>query len=249
MHVKRRIRILLAISITLVFLGILLMSISTTYTTKQEESVSENGISYEISKGQQEIKNGTKIVRNFKAGEKMTVRFTHSLKPPYYDFYILNFTIISPNNEATVFWYELEPYYNPYTGQTQLVITNLIITKTSKDIDTSQTSKATFIGKACNDGNYTLVFVSPFPLSYIAFVKITDFKEHPYANAFPMGLILLCTGTILALWAATKGKTKTHKRFKFRQTRQLSRISKTRFNLIIPVINNLLLFWKKFLLH
>jgi hypothetical protein len=237
MQVKRRIKVLLAISITLVFVGILLMSISTTYTTRQEESVSENGISYEISKDQQEIKNGTKIIRNFKAGEKMTVRFTHSLKPPYYDFYILNFTIISPNNEATVFWYELEPYYNPYTGQTQLVITNLTIIKTSKDIDTSQTSKATFIGKACNDGNYTLVFVSPYPfqvLSYIAFVKITDLKEHPYANAFPIGIILLCTGTFLALWAAIKGKIKKHKRFKFMQTQQLSRISKTRFNSHYP---------------
>jgi hypothetical protein len=214
------------------------MSISTTYTsTTEEESVSENGISYEISKGQQEIKNGTKIIRNFKAGEKMTVRFTHSLTPPYYDFYIINFTIISPSNEATVFWYELEPYYNPYTGETQLVITNLTITKTSKDIDTSQTSKATCIGKACTSGNYTLIFISPYPypvLSYIAFVKIIDLKEHPYANAFPIGIILLCTGTILALWAAIKEKPKTYKRFKFMQTYRLSRVSKTRFNRHYP---------------
>jgi len=232
--VKRRNKISLAFSLILVFLGILLMSGSTTYTTRQEERISENGISYEISKGQQEIRNGTKIIRNFKAGEKMTVRFTHSLKPPYYDFYIINFTIISPNNEATIFWYELEPYYNPYTGQTQLVITNLTITKTSKDIDTSQTSKATFIGKACSDGNYTLVFISPYPqvLSYIAFVKIVDLKERPYANAFPIGIILLCTGTILAIWAAVKGKTKTHKHFKFIQI-QLSRVSKLNLTVIV----------------
>jgi len=230
---KRRKKIWLAFSIILVFLGILLISGSTIYTTRQVESVSENGISYEISKGEQEIKNGTKIIRNFKTGEKMTVRFTHSLKPPYYDFYIINFTIISPNNEATVFWYELEPYFNRYSGETQLVITNLTITKTSKDIDTSQTSKATFIGETCTDGNYTLVYISPYPfqvLSYVAFVKIIDVKEYPYANAFLIGTTILCTGTILALWTVIKGKTKTYKRFKFRQTQQLLRVSKTRFN-------------------
>jgi len=197
------------------------MSSSTTYTTRQEESISENGISYEISKGEQEIKNGTKIIRNFKAEEKMTVRFTHSLKPPYFDFYVINFTIISPNNEATVFWYELEPYNNPYSGETQLVITNLTIAKTSKDIDISQTPKATLIGKACTDGNYTLIFISPFPfqvLSYMAFVKLIDLKEYPYANAFPIGAILLCTGTTIGLFVTMKGKTKAHKRFKFRHT-------------------------------
>ncbi len=197
---KRKKKILLTISIIIIFIGILLTSSSSICTIKEEESVTENSITYSIS-GSQDIKNGSKITRYFKTGEKMTIRFTHALKPPYFDFYLINFTIISPNGNPTVFWFELEPYFNPYSGQTQLVITNLTIGKTFIDLDTSLTTQSKFIGRACTEGNYTLIFTSqyPFPvLSYMALVKIVTIKEYPYADALPLGIALLCTGTILA---------------------------------------------------
>ncbi|MEM2614791.1 MAG: hypothetical protein QXO15_11320 [Nitrososphaerota archaeon] len=205
---KRKKRLLVTISLIIIFIGIILASCSSIYTIKEEDSLEENGVKYSISEN---ITNGTKITRYFKLGDKMTVRFTHSLKPPYLDFYLINFTIISPDAESTIFWFELEPYFNPYSGQTLLVVTNLTIGKSSDNLDASLTTQSNFMGKACKEGNYTLIFTSPYPfrvLSYMAFVKIVTTKEYPYTTALPSGIILICAGTSGTIWTMLKSGKK-----------------------------------------
>lgn len=203
---RQRKKSILTISLVAVFIGVVLVSCSSIYTIREEDSVEENGVKYSISGN---ISNGTKITRHFKTGEKMTIRFTHSLKPPYFDFYLINFTIISPNAEATVFWFELEPYFNPYSGQTLLVVTNLTVSKSSDDLDLSLTKQPNFIGKTCKEGNYTLIFTSPYPfqvLSYVAFVKIVTIREYPYATALPIGIVLICAGATGTIWITFKAR-------------------------------------------
>ncbi|MEM2146840.1 MAG: hypothetical protein QW279_15865 [Candidatus Jordarchaeaceae archaeon] len=211
---KQKKRLILTISIVIIFTGIVLASCSSIYTIKEEESLEESGVKYSISGN---IKNGTKITRHFKLGEKMTIRFTHSLKPPYFDFYLINFTIIYDNSDtgATVFWFDLEPYYNPYSGQTLLVVKNLTIGKSSDDLDTSLTTQSNFIGKARKEGNYTLIFTSQysFPvLSYMAFVKIVTIKEYPYATALPTGIVLTLIGITCTIWITFKAESKPRRR-------------------------------------
>lgn len=147
----------------------------------------------------------------------MTIRFTHSLKPPYFDFYLINFTIIYDNSDtgATVLWFDLEPYYNPYSGQTLLVVKNLTIGKSSDNLDTSLTTQSNFIGKVCKEGNYTLIFISPYPfqvLSYMAFIKIVTIKEYPYITALPAGITLICVGTSGTIWTMLKAGKKPKER-------------------------------------
>lgn len=213
---KQKKRLIITISLVIIFTGIVLASCSSIYTIKEEDSLEENGVKYSLSGN---ITNGTKITRYFKLGEKMTIRFTHSLKPPYFDFYLINFTIIydASDTEATVFWFALEPYFNPYSGQTLLVVTNLTIGKSSDDLDISLTTRSNFIGKACKEGNYTLIFTSPYPfqvLSYMAFVKIVTIKEYSYTTALPTGIALTCIGTTCTIWITFKAGSKPRRRIR-----------------------------------
>lgn len=198
----------------MVFLGVVLASCSSIFAVREEDSLEENGVKYSISGN---ILNGTKITRYFRKGDRMTVRFTHSLKPPYFDFYLINFTIISPSSGSTVFWFELEPLFIPYSGQTQLVVKSLTIGKSAEDINTSLTTQSSFVGEACQGGNYTLIFTSPYPfqvLSYVAFVKIVTIKEYPYAAASPVGITLIFVGAAGMVWAVFKVRDRPRGRIK-----------------------------------
>lgn len=216
---KQKKKLILTVSsIVIIFIGVVLASCSTINILKEEEFLEENGEECFISG---HITNGTKITRYFKTGDKMTVRFTHSLKPPYFDFYVINFTLISPSKDSTVFWFTLEPYYNPYTGQTLLVVTDLTINKPSDDLDTSLTTQSNFVGKARVEGNYTLIFTSPYHyqvLNYMALVKIVTIKENPYAIALPIGITLVCIGTVGIIWNTFKAQNKPRRQVRRKQT-------------------------------
>ncbi|MHA1827699.1 MAG: hypothetical protein ACTSX6_03520 [Candidatus Heimdallarchaeaceae archaeon] len=199
---KRQKQLLLSFFVILAFLGLILAACSSIYVIIEEESIIENGIKYSISRSEMQIKNGTKIIRYFKAGEKMTIRFTHNFKPPYPDILPpINFTILSPKNKTTILWFWLEPKSNPFDpyAAPQIVVTNLTIYKI-EDLKPVSTNLK-FIAETLENGNYTLIFTSEYAdLNYLAFVKILSFKEYPYTYMLPLGIALTCIGVISSIW-------------------------------------------------
>jgi len=204
---------LLVLFTILILTGLILAISSSIYSVKDNEILEENGRSYSISvSASQKIEYGTNITRPFKIGEKMTARYTHNFTPPYPDILCpINFTILSPNGEATIFWFWLDPISNPSTGQTYIVVTNLTVYKV-EGLKKVEASGSKFICEATENGKYTLIFTSNYTtLRYMAFVKILSIKEYPYAYLLPFGIVLVIAGTTPSIWILNRTPKKTKK--------------------------------------
>ncbi|NWG10809.1 hypothetical protein HXY33_03535 [Candidatus Bathyarchaeota archaeon] len=204
---KRQRQLLLVFSIILVLSGLILTASSSIYTSENEATVEENGVSYSLSKSDQEITFGTEIKRYFSLGEEMTVTFTHAFTPPYNDLLPpINFTIQSPSNKTTIFWYWLEPYDTD--EDTIIVKTNLTVSKVDGLKRTNSSSDLDFAGEALEDGTYTLIFTTLYntKLSYLAFVKIITTYDYPYTHLLPLGATIMVTGTILLIVSSKFGR-------------------------------------------
>lgn len=206
----------LKVAVFFIFLGLIVLLISQYRIDREIESFEENGREFAIYATENKpIVCGTNLTRHYKAGEKISLKFTPKQKPAFPDILPLNFTIISPGGNETCFVFWLEPYFNPLSTSSfpELVISELTILKVEKLIVVNS-SKLTFVGEVIESGNYTLVFTSKYteetsPIKYLALSKIVIEKTYPYVFMAPLGIGFLIMGAYTLKKSQRKTSLKT----------------------------------------
>ena len=196
--------------------GLITLSISQYSTNREVQTTTENGKEYEIYAPYV----GDTITRYYEVGEKLSLRLTPKASTSDVpDLLPLNFTIIAPGGNETIFLYWLTPYSDPSSLFPNLIVTDLTTLRIEKLVlDNSTMPK--FVGVVTENGNYTLMFTSSSPyvaLDYLAFSKIASEEEYLYTFMMPFGIGFLSIGAILTLWIV-KGPQKKHRQKGKRRT-------------------------------
>lgn len=161
---------------------------------------------------------GTNLTRYYEIGERLSLRLTPKIGVPAFpDELPLEFTVMEPGGNASLFVYFLRPQSNPLNPSDLLilVISDLVIIRTEKLISVNS-SGLDFVGKVTESGNYTLVFTSNYtkdfsPLNYLALLKIKVEREYPYNFLTFAGVGLTVVGTALTIWYNISKKKRTHR--------------------------------------
>lgn len=198
-------------AVSFIILGATLSLGSLRYVEEKTESLKE------VPSGTP-IVYGTNLTLYYNVGERLSLRFT-----PGAEYHVLptelpvNFTVIAPGGNETVFVYWLNSTTTD-TGAITLAKGELEILKVEKLI-LDNSSELDFVGEVTENGNYTLVFTSPYtevstPLHYLALLNTIVKREYPYSFLMPLGIGFIIVGTALALWVRGPRKRSLRHRVK-----------------------------------
>jgi len=206
-------------AVSFIVLGTILILSSLHSIDKKDTSITEKDAP---------IVYGTNLTHYYNVREKLSLEFNILIKSKVLpDLIQLNFTIIAPSGNETVFVYWLKSYVNPYNPGIfpEVILNELEILKVEKLI-LENSSELEFVGEVTESGNYTLVFTSHYTkentlLSRLSLLRIIVRKEYPYTLLMPLGIGFIIVGIVLALWVRSPSKkSPRHKANKYRLNRE-----------------------------
>lgn len=216
---KKKFMVFMVFGILLIFVGIIIISLSNTYEIVHKAS--------EVASRQ----NADEISAYFSTGENISIVLTPGsdwsptggLIEDGGFFIILNVTLFSPNNGKTIFrlYFNVsqEPPFSPdqpwpiFVSKVEL----LCVDKDSLEVSYPLTPQ--WIGGIIKqNGTFTVKSdrhpVSKSPPSLLAFYRAVTERRYPYSNFFSTGCLLSIIGSVVSLWNLIFGKKRKRRKLR-----------------------------------
>jgi hypothetical protein len=214
---RERDRLVVGFSLVVLLAGfVFLLCSQIALTVESDDGGVENGVDYSVFGSK--LPENQSLSRYYRTGESLSVLFRDALNPPVPTDVPADFLIFSPSGKLCNLTFWMETVSNPYPSTTAAPLIVMIADFSIWEIDGMELKNSSypkFIGKATEEGNYTLVYKVGSAWTAIRSMvlsKVTWSLKYPYTSMMPIGGALLAVGTVLCVVGVWDSRRRTKRK-------------------------------------